>query len=209
MNYIDDLINRYPTLISCRDDVNKAFEAIKKIYEENGKLLVCGNGGSASDSEHIIGELMKEFKIKRPISKEKKPRFINAIGKDGEFLYNNLQESLPAITLTSNIALSTAYANDARGDLVFAQQVYGYGDEKSALLGISTSGMASNVVYAVKTAKFHGMKTIGMTGCDGGRLKDLCDICICVPEKETYKVQELHLPIYHTICLMLENHFYG
>lgn len=208
-NHIKQLLMRYPVLQGCESDIWSAFICIRDSFRKGGMLLVCGNGGSGADSEHIVGELMKEFAIKRPLSAEMKAKLKNISLENGDLLAEHLQGGLPAVTLTSNIALSTAFANDAVPELVFAQQVYGYGDEKSALMGISTSGNSKNVIYAVETAKALGMKTIGMTGEKGGVLKELCDVCICVPAVETPNIQELHLPVYHTVCMMLEEEFFG
>lgn len=203
------LIDRYPALAVCRDDIWKAFTLLKETYEKHGQLLVCGNGGSGADSEHIVGELMKEFALCRPLGEEEKKRLCEVSEEHGELLGKYLQGSLPAIPLTGNIALSTAFANDAMPELVFAQQVYGYGRENSALLGISTSGNSQNVIYALEVAKAKKMVTVGLTGEGGGKMKELCDVCICVPAKMTYQIQELHLPVYHTLCLMIEEEFFG
>mgnify|MGYP005751862563 FL=1 len=208
MNDIDDLILRYPALSVCREQIQTAFEILSKAYRHKKKLLVCGNGGSASDSEHIVGELMKEFSIRRPLDSQMKEKLKNAGDEDG-MLSENLQGALPAITLTGNCALSTAYANDAVPILNFAQQVFGYGTEDDVLLGISTSGNSQNIIYAIKTAKAKGMHVIGLTGKSGGCMKELCDVAICVPETETYRIQELHLPVYHCLCLMIEEEFFG
>ncbi len=208
INYLEQLIEEYPALAPCKDGIHRAYEMLCVTYRQGNKLLVCGNGGSGADAEHIVGELMKEFYIRRPIKPERKAA-LEAYGEDGKILGEHLQEALPAITLTSNIALSTAYANDAKPELVFAQQVYGYGAEGDVLLGISTSGNSKNVIYALKTAKAKGMKTLGFTGRSGGALKELCDVCICAPSDITYKIQEYHLPIYHTLCRMVEEVFFG
>jgi D-sedoheptulose 7-phosphate isomerase len=208
MKYLEQLIEEYPALAPCKAEIHKAFEMLRDTYRQDKKLLVCGNGGSGADAEHIVGELMKEFYIKRPLKKEMKEA-LAVYGEDGIMLGNHLQGALPAITLTSNIALSTAYANDAKPELVFAQQVNGYGKEGDVLLGISTSGNSKNVIYALQTAKAKGMKTIGFTGRSGGALKELCDVCICAPSDITYKIQEYHLPIYHTLCMMIEEVFFG
>lgn len=208
MKYLEQLIEEYPALAPCKEVIHRAFEMLRDTYRQDKKLLVCGNGGSGADAEHIVGELMKEFYIKRPLKKEMKEA-LAVFGEDGIMLGNHLQGALPAITLTSNIALSTAYANDAKPELVFAQQVYGYGIEGDVLLGISTSGNSKNVIYALQTAKAKGMKTIGFTGRSGGALKELCDVCICAPSDITYKIQEYHLPIYHTLCMMIEEVFFG
>ncbi|MGF7143203.1 D-sedoheptulose 7-phosphate isomerase [Anaerotaenia torta] len=208
INYLIQLMEEYPALAPCKEEIHRAYTMLCEIYRQGNKLLVCGNGGSGADAEHIVGELMKEFYIRRPI-KPKRKAALAAYGEDGKMLGEYLQEALPAITLTSNIALSTAYANDAKPELVFAQQVYGYGAEGDVLLGISTSGNSKNVIYALKTAKAKGMKTLGFTGRSGGALKELCDVCICAPSDITYKVQEYHLPIYHTLCRMVEEVFFG
>lgn len=206
---LDLLIERYPVLAVCQDEIWKAFELLKETYLNNGMLMVCGNGGSGADSEHIVGELMKEFAIRRPIKEADKAHLKEVSEEHGELLAEHLQGSLPAIPLTGNISLSTAFANDAVPELVFAQQVYGYGKKYSALLGISTSGNSQNVIYAMEVAKAKEMFTIGMTGEGGGKLKALCDVCICVPATLTYQIQELHLPVYHTLCLMIEEEFFG
>lgn len=206
---LDLLIERYPVLSVCREEIYQAFMLLKETYLNDGMLLVCGNGGSGADSEHIVGELMKEFAIRRPLKEQDKAVIMEAAGEHGELLAKHLQGSLPAIPLTGNIALSTAFANDAVPELVFAQQVYGYGKTNSALLGISTSGNSLNVIYALEVARAKKMFTIGMTGEGGGKMKELCDVCICVPSKMTYQVQELHLPVYHTLCLMIEEEFFG
>jgi len=206
---LNNLISAYPILEDCRDSVEKAFQMICLSYKNKGKLLLCGNGGSASDSEHIVGELMKGFKHKRLLARGERELFERAFPADGQYLAEHLQGALPAISLVSHTALSSAYINDVRADLVFAQQVYGYGQPGDILLGLSTSGNSANVVLAVKTAKAMGLGTIGMTGASGGKLKELCDTSICVPQTETYKIQELHLPVYHALCAMLEEEFFG
>lgn len=209
ISQLNRLITRYPVLDVCRDDIMEAYEVIREAYERKGMLLVCGNGGSGADSEHIVGELMKEFAIKRPLREEEQKKLKECSAQNGELLARHLQGSLPAVTLTGNIALSTAFANDAVPELVFAQQVYGYGNENSVLLGISTSGNSQNVIYALETARAKGMKTIALTGDGGGRMKGLADVCIRVPADRTPDVQELHLPVYHTLCMMIEEAFFG
>ncbi len=208
MYSIQYLLNRYPQLDSCKDSVVQALELLVGTYKKGGKLLVCGNGGSSADAEHIVGELMKGFISKRPLSKDTQETFCN-YSVYGEALANALQESLPAIALTGHTALSTAFANDVNPTMTFAQQVYGYGKPNDILLGLSTSGNSENIILAVETAKIKGLKTIAFTGAGGGKLREMCDVCIAVPEKETYKVQELHLPIYHWICYMLEKEFFA
>lgn len=205
---LNELVMRYPVLGIVRDDVNKAYSLLEACYENGGKLLIAGNGGSAADAEHIVGELMKGFVKRRPLPKELKRALIDTDPLRGSELSEKLQQGLPAIALTNHAALSSAFANDVDGMLSYAQQVNGYGKEGDVFLGISTSGNSENVMYAAVTAKAKGMKVIGLTGRDGGKLAKLADVAIVVPEQETYKIQELHLPIYHALCLMLEDHFY-
>lgn len=207
--HIDLLVRRYPILSACADDIANAYEVLETTYSNEGKLLVCGNGGSASDSEHIVGELMKEFKLKRKVY-AKQCEAMKAIDLEmGTTLAENLQGALPAITLTAHSSLTTAYMNDSEPLLVFAQQVNGYGKQGDVFLGISTSGNSKNVIYAAITAKARGLKVIGLTGAKESKLMELSDVCIRVPETETYKIQELHLPVYHCLCMMLEDHFFG
>lgn len=206
--HIDTLIQRYPALALCKDDILTAYTTLCEAYTKECKLLVCGNGGSASDCEHIVGELMKEFKLKREVYKEQAANMKQIDEQLGSVLANHLQGALPAITLTSHSSLTTAFMNDSQPELVFAQQVNGYGKAGDVLLGISTSGNSMNVLYAAVTAKAKGLKVIGLTGQRDSRLKSLSDVCIQVPETETYKIQELHLPVYHCLCMMLEEHFF-
>lgn len=203
------LIERYPKLEGCKEDIRKAYELLEAAYQKGRKLLVCGNGGSASDSEHIVGELMKEFKLKRKVYSDHAAA-LKAIDPElGQVLADNLQGALPAISLTGHSSLQTAYMNDAAPELVFAQQVNGYGKEGDVLLGISTSGNSKNVLYAAVNAKAKGLKVIGLTGSKENNLMKFADVCIRVPETETYKIQEYHLPVYHCLCLMLEEKFFG
>ena len=204
----EELFVRYPVLNKNRDDILKAYEMLKACYENGGKLLVAGNGGSCADAEHIVGELMKGFRKKRTMSKEMSETFWKVDLEAGEELSEKLQGALPAIALCGHPGLSTAFLNDVDGQLIFAQQVYGYGNEGDVLLAISTSGNSANIYYACVTAKAKGMKVIGLTGRDGGKLKHISDETLIVPESETFKIQELHLPIYHALCLMLETHFF-
>ena len=207
--HIDLLIERYPRLESCKDDITQAYEILKDSYSIGRKLLVCGNGGSASDSEHIVGELMKEFKLKRKVFAYQAEELKRVDSEMGEVLAQNLQGTLPAISLTGHSSLTTAFMNDSVPVLVFAQQVNGYGKPGDTFLGISTSGNSQNVLYAAVTAKAKGLKVIGLTGAKENKLEKFCDVCIHVPETETYKIQELHLPVYHCLCMMLEDHFFG
>lgn len=209
MKHIDTLIDRYPKLIVCKEDIVKAYKLLEEAYSQDRKLLVCGNGGSASDSEHIVGELMKEFKLKRKVYADQAEAMKAIDPEMGETLAENLQGALPAICLTGHSSLTTAFMNDANADLVFAQQVNGYGKANDVFLGISTSGNSKNVCYAAITAKSKGLKVIGLTGQKESKMTKLGDCCIHVPETETYKIQELHLPVYHCLCLMLEDHFFG
>lgn len=203
------LIERYPKLSVCKEDIKKAYVLLEAVYNNGRKLLVCGNGGSASDSEHIVGELMKEFKLKRKVYSDQAAA-LKAIDPElGQVLADNLQGALPAICLTGHSSLTTAFMNDANADLVFAQQVNGYGKPGDVFLGISTSGNSKNVLYAAVNAKAKGLKVIGLTGAKESKLMKYADVCIRVPETETYKIQELHLPVYHCLCLMLEEKFFG
>lgn len=203
------LIERYPKLEVCKEDISKSYELLEIAYQQGRKLLVCGNGGSASDSEHIVGELMKEFKLKRKVYSDH-AAMLKAIDSElGQVLAEHLQGALPAISLTGHSSLQTAYMNDAVPELVFAQQVNGYGKPGDVFLGISTSGNSKNVLYAAVNAKAKGLKVIGLTGAKENKLMKYADVCIRVPETETYKIQELHLPVYHCLCLMLEDHFFG
>ena len=205
---IADLASRHPMLASIQSDVVAAFELLKICYKSGGKLLVAGNGGSMADSQHIVGELMKRFVQKRPLEKQ----FVQSLkdyGEDGEYLSDMLEGALPAIALDA-APLTSAVANDSGcGDTAFSQMLCGLGVPGDVFWGISTSGNARNVCLAAITAKSKGMHVLGMTGKSGGKLKDISDVCIRVPEDETYKVQELHLPVYHALCLMLEHEFFG
>ena len=203
------LIERYPKLAVCKEDIKKAYELLEAAYNNGRKLLVCGNGGSASDSEHIVGELMKEFKLKRKVYSVQATALKAIDAELGQVLADNLQGALPAICLTGHSSLTTAFMNDANADLVFAQQVNGYGKPGDVFLGISTSGNSKNVLYAAVNAKAKGLKVIGLTGAKESKLMKYADVCIRVPETETYKIQEYHLPVYHCLCLMLEEKFFG
>ena len=207
--HLNQLIERYPQLIVCREEIIEAYEILEYAYNHGRKLLVSGNGGSASDSEHIVGELMKEFRLKRKVYANQAESLRQIDMEMGKVLAENLQGALPAICLTGHSALSTAFMNDSNADLIFAQQVNGYGKPGDVYLGISTSGNSRNVLYAAITAKSKGLKVIGLTGEKENKLMTFADVCIRVPESETYKIQELHLPVYHCLCLMLEEKFFG
>lgn len=208
-SHLNTLLERYPALIICRADIQKAYEALAACFDNGGKLLVAGNGGSAADAEHIVGELMKGFVKPRRLNREDAEALTAVDGELGPVLVENLQCALPAIALDGHPALSTAYLNDCEPALCFAQQVNGFGKAGDVFLGISTSGNSKNVLYAAVTARAKGMKTVGLTGAKESKLALLCDVCIRVPETETYKIQELHLPVYHTLCLMVEERFFG
>lgn len=207
--HIELLIKRYPALKQCQKDLVNAYIIMEECYEHDGKLLIAGNGGSAADSEHIAGELMKRFKLPRPVPQEfaEKLKVVDAVR--GEELARNLECGLMAIPLVAHEALSTAYINDVDGLGVFAQQLYGFGRPGDVFLGISTSGNSKNVMNATVVARALEMKVIGLTGANGGELAEVADVAIKVPEMETYTIQELHLPVYHCWCLMLEDRFFG
>ena len=207
--HIDLLISRYPVLRTVKQDIIDAYLIMEECYEHDGKLLIAGNGGSAADSEHIAGELMKRFKSPRPVTIEfaKKLKDIDPVR--GENLAKNLERGLMAIPLVAHEALTTAYINDVDGLGVFAQQLFGFGRPGDVFLGISTSGNSKNVMSATVVARALGIKVIGLTGAKGGELANVADVCVKAPSDETYMIQELHLPIYHCWCLMLEDKFFG
>lgn len=209
MKHIYLLLERYPSLESAKDDVIAAYLLLEECYENGGKLLVAGNGGSAADAEHIVGELMKGFKMPRKPEIAFAEKLVAENKELGSVLAENLQGALPAIALDGHLALSTAYMNDCEPLLCFAQQVNGYGKTGDVFLGISTSGNSKNILFAATTAHAKGMKVIGLTGEKDSKLDDISDVCIKVPHTETYMIQELHLPIYHCLCLMLENKFFS
>lgn len=204
---LNELVARYPALGESLEDIAVATEIIISSFEAGGKLLVCGNGGSSSDSQHIAGELMKGFEHKRPLDNNLKQKLIT-LSERGSHLADKLQQGLPVISLSAHDALMTAVANDTDPDLIFAQQVIAYGKPEDVLLAISTSGNSANVIDAIITAKALDLKVVGMTGKAGGRMAALCNITIRVPESRTSYVQELHFPVYHAICMMIENHFF-
>lgn len=195
---MEEIIKRYPKLKCCKDDIEKAYMLMVQTYREGGKILVCGNGGSAADCEHIVGELMKGFVIKRPVTDKRIPERIS----------KNIQGALPAISLPSQSALLSAFINDVNPEFMYAQLVYGYAKEVDLVIGISTSGNSKNVVNAIETARALELKTLSLTGDKESRLYKLSDVTVRVPETETYKVQELHLPVYHYLCKRLEKEFF-
>lgn len=210
-NQLDILINRYPALAVCKDSILSAYKILEECFATGHKLLVAGNGGSCADSEHIVGELMKGFKLPRRCSAEFADKLKSIDEVRGAELAEKLQGGLPAIALDGHQGLNTAYINDVAGGglLTYAQQVYGYGKEGDVFLGISTSGNSKNVMNATVVARTLGIKVIGLTGGKGGELAKVADVAIRVPETETYMIQELHLPVYHCLCLMLEERFFG
>lgn len=206
---LESLVRKYPELDVNIEEIQQSYNTMKQSFLNGGKLLLCGNGGSASDCEHIVGELMKGFVSKRAVPADIREKLQEFAGNDGNYLADHLQGALPAISLVSHSALMTAYANDVAADMVFAQQVFGYANPGDVLLGLSTSGNSVNVIRAIQVARAMGVQTIGLTGRTGGHMKECCDITINVPWDQTADVQERHLPIYHALCIMLEEEFFG
>ena len=206
---VDELLSRYPNLHVCKDALLSMVEPVCESYHAGHKLLTCGNGGSAADAEHIVVELMKGFLLPRTIDDALYRRMQEICPEEADYFRENLQGALPAVALVDQIALNTAFANDQAADLSFAQQVLGLGRAGDVLLGITTSGNSRNVLYAVQVAKAQGLKTIALTGKSGGKIKSMVDVSVCVPEDETYRIQEYHLPIYHMLCIALEQEFFG
>lgn len=206
---ITSLIRRYPLLIELRSQLLEAVEVITRAARNGCKLLVCGNGGSAADSMHIVGELMKSFVLERKLTADQCQRIQAEFPNDAAYYIDNLQQAVPAISLVSEVALATAYSNDKCADLALAQQVLGYGKPGDVLLAISTSGNSANVVHAAKIARVQGVRVISLTGAGGGKLAAVSDVLLAVPVKETYQIQELHLPIYHALCLATEQELFG
>ena len=204
-----EMLNRYSQLAPLEEPIKKAAEVIIETYKNGGKVLVCGNGGSCSDADHIVGELMKSFEGRRPLSLPLQEKLKQLSPETGAMLAEKLQQGLPAISLTVHVALITAIANDISGEVIYAQQVVGFGNAGDVLIGLSTSGNSQNVIDAMIVAKAKGMMTIGMTGETGGKLREWCDILLNVPELRTAYVQELHLPVYHAICMMIETEIFG
>ena len=208
MDYIAQLIERYPVLASVENEIRTAYQVLERAYTNHKKLLVGGNGGSCADAEHIVGELMKGFVKKREIPKTMQERLLGLDQELGKQLANGLQSSLRAIAITGHAGLSTAFANDVDPEMTYAQQVNGYGDEGDVLLAISTSGNSKNLMYAALTARAKDMPVVLLSGKDGGKLRAIADVSIVVPTQKTYQIQELHLPIYHALCLQLEDKFF-
>ena len=209
--HLDTLLTRYPQLESCRESITCAYLYICSAYDKGGKLLIAGNGGSAADAEHIVGELMKGFLLPRKLGSDMEAKMRAVCPDEADYFMENLQGALPALSMVNQVALNTAFANDQAPDLAFAQQLLGMGDAGDVLVAISTSGNSTNVIYALRMAKVKGVKTIALTGKSGGKIKsrNLADVCICVPDDETFRIQELHLPVYHMLCIAAENEFFG
>ncbi len=204
---ISELISRYPKLSILDKQLEQSVEQLIRCYSAGNKIMVCGNGGSAADALHIVGELMKAFVCKRKLSEEWQKTFSKL--PDGKYISQNLQMAFPAISLVNEAGLLTAYANDVAPDMNFAQQVFGQGNAGDILIAISTSGNSENVLYAAEVAKAKSIQVIALTGQSGGKLREYADLLINVPETETFKVQELHLPVYHALCLAVEAEFYS
>lgn len=204
-----EVVSRYPVLASCEKEIAAAETILEAAFRAGNKLLLCGNGGSNADAAHIAGELGKGFVKARPLSDEKKAAMRAKCPALDEEALTLLQDALPALPLDAGNALGSAFCNDVEPSLVYAQQVLGLGKPGDVLLALSTSGNSANVVEAAKVAKGLGLLVIALTGETGGRLRELSDVCIRVPAQETYKVQELHLPVYHQICLDIEEKFFG
>lgn len=205
---MNSLFENYPQLEECRFSIEAARDLLIETYKKDGKVLVCGNGGSCADSEHIVGELMKGFMLKRPVGIAFTEQLKKQGFTDAEYIATHLQGALPALSLPSQGAVLSAFANDVAADMVYAQMVYGYGMDQDILIGLSTSGNSKNVVYAAKVAKAKRMKTVALTGAMDSQLSKICDVVIQVPETETYKIQELHLPVYHYLCAEVEKAFW-
>ena len=209
MDPISDLIARYSALEVCKDDLVLAYKLIARVFENKKNLFICGNGGSASDADHIVGELVKGFENPRPLDPKLSKKLKDKDPHLGKVLIDGLQQGLPAIALYGNHAIATAVSNDNQAQLIYAQQLQAIGKPGDVLLAISTSGNSPNILYALYLAQQLGIHTIGLTGKSGGKMKKYCEVCIYAPSSRTLQIQEYHLPLYHTICLMLENHFFG
>lgn len=205
--FLEDLISRYPSLKGCEHDIESAFDLLVKVFESGKKMIICGNGGSAADSEHLVGELMKSFTKRRELSSEEKHKF-EGLGPDGEYIASKLQGALPAISISTLTAFGTAYINTFDPELVFAQQVYGIGNEGDVLFVFSSSGSSKNIYNAVITAKAKGLYVVALTGETSGKIADYCDVAVQMPAFLSPLVQEYYLPVYHTLSYMLEEHFF-
>lgn len=209
MNKMDELMSRYPQLGGCKASIEGAMDLLRNMYQAGGKLLCCGNGGSCADCEHIVGELMKSFLIHRPLTDEVKGNLDGLFPEDSETFYKCMQRGIPAISLPSQVAVLSAYVNDVDPEYMYAQLVQGYGKAGDVVLCISTSGNSKNVVRAAQMAKALNLKTLALTGAKDSKLSALCDVTVQVPETETFKIQELHLPVYHYLCAQLEEELFG
>lgn len=198
------LYERYPALTVCREAIERTVDALERTYRDGGKILICGNGGSCADSDHIVGELLKGFLKKRPVSDSQREMFARCFPNDAEFFAKNLQRGIPAVSLHSQTAALTAFANDVEPSMIYAQHVFALGKPGDTVIGITTSGNSANVINALKVAKSMGLTTVCLTGERECLADDVCDIVIKAPDCETYRVQEYHLPIYHEICACLE-----
>jgi D-sedoheptulose 7-phosphate isomerase len=209
LNELKILLANYPELSVCEEAILASFGLMNDCYLHGGLIMTCGNGGSAADAGHIVGELMKGFKLKRRLTGEQREKIKKVFPVEGDSLADNLQQAIPALSLSDQVSLTSAFINDIASDMVFAQQVFGYGKEGDVLIGLSTSGNSKNVVNACRIAGLFGVKTIGMTGESGGEMYDICNVTIRVPATETCRVQEYHLPVYHTFCAMMEAAFFS
>ena len=207
--YFSRVLRLHPDLQEVLPDLKAAFDALVAVFENERKLLLCGNGGSAADCEHIAAELVNKYERERPLSAVLQSQLKRDWGAEGEFLAAHLQGALPAISLVSQTAMMTALANDVAAEGLFAQQVWAYGQKGDCLMALSTSGHSSNVLHALRVARMRGLVTIGFTGRDGGAMKELCDVCLIVPREVTAEIQEAHLPLYHALCGALEERFFG
>lgn len=205
---MEELLKRYPVLSVCRNDIEKAVNLLEDTYNAGGTLMFCGNGGSCADCDHIVGELMKGFLSLRPADSDAKAMLIEKYGDDGKRIADKLQRGIPAVSLAAHAGVMTAFANDVDPELIYAQMVYAYARPNDLVMGISTSGNSKNVVAALKTASAIGLKTIGLTGNRECAMDEICDVVIKVPETETFKVQEYHLPVYHYLCAELERRLF-
>ena len=203
------ILTNYPALSDCVSDIRAAYELLKNACRNGGLIMTCGNGGSSADAGHIVGELMKSFKLNRPLTTEQREALLLACPDDAAYFADHLQRGIRAISLAGQSSFSSAFINDVAPDMVFAQQVFVYGSPGDALWAISTSGNSINVVNACKIARAIGVKTIGMTGENGGKLLEICDVTIRVPACDTFRVQEYHLPVYHALCAMLEGEMFS
>lgn len=209
IQFCQHFFDLHQDLLPLKANLWNVCEVILKVYQNGGKVLICGNGGSCADGDHIVGELMKGFLLKRPLNQEIQNKFKQNYGAEGASIAEKLQCGLPAISLNAHAALMSAFGNDVDSELIYAQQVMGYAQERDAVIGISTSGNAANVAYALMTAKTLGAVPIALTGRDGGRMAEIADYSLIAPEYDTYRIQEYHLAIYHLICAYVESEIFS